>query len=144
MPKLDVTLSTELRQTGTSNGFELFRQILRKLDPPMSDPTFHLENELRALSGTPVAKDFPQTVRFVHFLESKIKDYLMETGEIFSNEDACRVLSKVVDEDTVGRLEDAHISLRNYQACKGWIIEREREPAETSQGHEDQASQGLR
>ena len=52
------------------------------------------------------------------FLESKIRDYLIETGEVFSNEDACRVLSKVLDEDTVGRLEDASISLKNIRPAR--------------------------
>ena len=34
MPKLSVSLSTELRQVGTPNGFELFRLLTQKLDPP--------------------------------------------------------------------------------------------------------------
>ena len=49
MPRLNVALATEFRQIGSSNGFELYRQIARKLEPPKSDNTFTLQNELRGL-----------------------------------------------------------------------------------------------
>ena len=51
-PKLPVGLATEFRQVGTPNGFELFRKLTQKLDPPRSDCAFHLANELRGLGGT--------------------------------------------------------------------------------------------
>ena len=48
MPKLSVSLSTELRQVGTPNGFELFRLLTHKLDPPHADCAFRLAIELRS------------------------------------------------------------------------------------------------
>ena len=39
MPKLSVSLPTELRQVGTPNGFQFFRQLTQKLDPPRAPAT---------------------------------------------------------------------------------------------------------
>ena len=76
MPRLNLSLSTEFRQIGSTNGFELFRKVVRKLDPPKSDNTFHLTNEIRGLGGTSVCKDFAQTCRFMLFFESRLQpDY---------------------------------------------------------------------
>ena len=126
MPRLNLSLSTEFRQIGTSNGFELFRKVIRKLDPPKSDNTFHLANEIRGLGGTSPCKDFAQTCRFLLFLENRLKEFLIETGTSFLPADAARVLSQAVDEDTLGRLEDASLPPEdNYERVKNWIRERE-------------------
>ena len=126
MPRLNVALSTEFRQIGSTNGFELYRQVVRKLDPPKSDNTFHLANQLRGLGGTSACKDFPQTVRFLRFFEGKLKEYLRETGQVFPPDDSARVLSQAIDEDTMGRLEDARVPIENnYAGVKQWIFERE-------------------
>ena len=34
MPKLDDLMSNEFAKTGDGNGFELFRQLKRNIDPP--------------------------------------------------------------------------------------------------------------
>ena len=68
MPRLSTALATELRQVGATNGFELFRKLIRKLDPLRADSTFHLANGIRGLGGVSVCKDFRQTVCFVKFL----------------------------------------------------------------------------
>ena len=52
---------------GVTNGFEVFRRLIQKLDPPHADNAFHLANEIRGLGGVSVCKDFAQTVRFVKF-----------------------------------------------------------------------------
>ena len=64
MPRLPTSLGTELRQVGVTNGFELFRKLFQKLDPPCADSAFHLANEIRGLCGVSVCKDVAQTVRF--------------------------------------------------------------------------------
>ena len=49
VPRLDEVLGNELAQTGDEDGFELFRQLVRKLDPPQSDVAFDLKTvKLRA------------------------------------------------------------------------------------------------
>jgi len=49
MPRLPVALATEFRQVGQTNGFELYRRLVQKLDPPRADASFHLSNEIRGL-----------------------------------------------------------------------------------------------
>ena len=95
MPKLSVSLSTELRQVGTPNGFELFRLLTQKLDPPRADSDFHLANELRSCAPPTPCKDFAQTVRFIKYFDQKQLDYTTETGNKFPDGDAARVFSSV-------------------------------------------------
>ena len=117
MPRLNVALATEFRQIGSTNGFELCRKVCIKIDPPKSNNVFYLSNEIRGLGGTTACKDFAQTCRFVLFLESRLKEFLIETGQSFPPNDAARVLSQAIDEDTMGRIEDAGLPLEdNYEA----------------------------
>ena len=44
------------------------------------------------------------------FLASKMLDFTTETGDHFPDEDAARVLSQAIDEDTLGRV-DGHEDL---------------------------------
>ena len=107
MLTLPVDLATEFRQTGgESNGFELFRKLTQKLEPARSDNSFHLANEIRGSGGVGACKNFEQPVRFVKFLNLKMKDYLFETGEVFPDGDAARVLSGTLDEDTLTKIDD--------------------------------------
>ena len=36
MPRLPVAVATEFRQVGQANGFELYRRLVQKFDPPES------------------------------------------------------------------------------------------------------------
>ena len=47
VPKLNLDLSTEFRNSSPDNGFELWRLLNRKLDPPRADWAFHWTNKLR-------------------------------------------------------------------------------------------------
>ena len=126
MPKLPVSLSTELRQVGTPNGFELFRLLTQKLDPPRADCAFHLANELRSCAPPQPCKDFAQTVRFVKFFDQKQLDFTTETGEMFPDADAARVFSQAIDEDTMGRADDHEdLSIDTYKPVKARILQRE-------------------
>ena len=49
IPCLDEVLSNELAQTGEEDGFELFRQLVRKLDPPKADVAFDLKSDIEGL-----------------------------------------------------------------------------------------------
>ena len=49
MPKLPLELATDLRQVGTSKGFERYRRVVRKIDPPKENDAFHMGNEIRGL-----------------------------------------------------------------------------------------------
>ena len=42
LPKLNLELSTELRHITVDNGFELWRLLNRKLDPPRTNLGFHM------------------------------------------------------------------------------------------------------
>ena len=73
-----------------------------------------------------MCKDFAQTVRFVKFLDQKILDYTTETGEKFPDDDAARVLSQAIDEDTMGRVDDHDdLSIETYFPVKTWILQRD-------------------
>ena len=78
-------------------------------------------NEIRGLGGKGTLKDFGQTCRFLTFLEQKRKHYLLEIGAAFPLADSARVLVSVVDEDTMGRLEDAKVTLEDYEKVVEWI-----------------------
>ena len=60
MPRLDEVLGNELAQTGDEDGFELFRQLVRKLDPPKADVTFDMKADIEGL-GKHVCANFGQT-----------------------------------------------------------------------------------
>ena len=125
MPKLPLELATDLRQVGTSNGFELYRRVVRKIDPHKENDAFHMGNDIRGLGGKGTLKDFGQTCRFLTILEQKRKHYLLEIGAAFPLADSARVLVSVVDEDTMGRLKDAKVTLEDYEKVVDWIRARE-------------------
>ena len=68
IPKLNFDLSTEFRNSAPDNGFELWRLLNRKLDPPRADVSFHLINDIRKHART-LCASFEHTVRFIAFLE---------------------------------------------------------------------------
>ena len=79
MPKLNFDLSTEFRNSGPDNGFESWRLLGRKVDPPRADIELHLTNDIRNHARTNCAS-FEQTVKAITFLESKTHEYGVETG----------------------------------------------------------------
>ena len=74
LPRLDEVHCNELAQTGDEDGIELFRQLVRKLDPPKSDVAFDLETEIEGL-GQHVCFNFGQTSRFLAMLDTRVRDY---------------------------------------------------------------------
>ena len=61
MPRLPVSLATEFRQVGATNGFELVCRLTQTLDLPRADSALHVANEIRGLGVVTVCKDFGQT-----------------------------------------------------------------------------------
>ena len=125
MPKLLLELATDLRQVGSTNGVELYRRVVRRIGLPQENDAFHMGNEIRGFGGKGTLKDFSQTCRFLAFLEQKRMHYLLEISAAFPREDSGRVLVSVVNEDTMGRLEDAKVPLENYEKLVEWIVDRE-------------------
>ena len=117
VPKLNFDLSVEFRNSAPDNGFELWRLLQRKLDPPRADVEFHLVNDIRKHARTSRA-NFDQTVRFIAFLESKRREFGVETGTSLDTTVLGEVLGAAMDEDTVGRIEDAGKSIKDYNECK--------------------------
>ena len=72
-PKLNFDLSTEFRNSATDNGFELWRLLNRKLDPPRADVEFHLTNDMTKHARKSCAS-FEQTVRSIAFLETNKRE----------------------------------------------------------------------
>ena len=79
MPKLDELMSNEFAQTGTENGFELFRQLSRKIDPPRADLAFGFKADIEG-RGKLTCSIFAQTVRFLMMLGQRVRDFVLETG----------------------------------------------------------------
>ena len=124
VPKLNLDLSTEFRNSAPDNGFELWRLLNRKLDPPRADLGFHLTNDLRKHARTSCA-DFAQTVRFISMLEQKRREFQVETGEPLDPVVLGEILGAAIDEDTMSRIEDANkIEIRDYEAVKLYVEQR--------------------
>ena len=137
MPKLGLKHSTELRQVGTTNGFELWRMLNRKVDPPRAEIGFQLKTEIAALAGKEnLCKDFNMSVRFIKHLEQKLKEYVMETGEdvLKLNETLSHVVNQVIDLDTMDRMEEAKIATQTYEDVKVWIQTRDARPRARNRG----------
>ena len=124
MPRLGVGLATELPQVGKPNDFELWHLLNKKLDPQRDIQNCHLESAARDLGGTSCS-DFAQTMRFPRLLETKDKDFLIETGTELSRDVLAHVLSSAMDEDSLGRLEDAQVEVTSYADTKDWLDKRD-------------------
>ena len=122
-PKLNMDLSTEFRNSSPDNGFELWRLLNRKLDPPRADLEYHMKNDLRRHARINCT-DFSQTVRFVAKLESKRREYQVETGSPLDPMLLADILGAAMDEDTSGRLEGGNVDIKDYDKVRVWIENR--------------------
>ena len=95
----------------------------RKLDPPRADLEYHMRNDLRRHAKANCT-DFAQTVRFVAMLESKRREYQVETGSPLDPMVLAEILGSAMDEDTSGRLEDGNIDIKDYDKVRVWIENR--------------------
>ena len=75
MPKLDGVMSAEFSQSGDETGFELFRQLSRKIGPPRVDVKFDLKAEIEGL-GKHSCSNLAQTARFLAMLDQRVWEYI--------------------------------------------------------------------
>ena len=53
----------------------------------------------------------------------KMKEYFVETGEIFPDADAARVLSETLDEDMLTKIDEGtELKLTTYDPVHEWIL----------------------
>ena len=53
---------------------------------------------------------------------------MIETGEIFPPTGAARILNEILDEETMGRIDDStdkELQLTNFEPMKDWILQRD-------------------
>ena len=77
LPKFNFDFPTEFRNSAPDNGFELWRLLNLKLNPPRADVEFHLSNDIRKHARTSCAS-FEQTVRFIAFFKTKKRDFFVD------------------------------------------------------------------
>ena len=80
--------------------------------PPRADLDFRMVSDIQRLARTSCV-DFAQTVSFLAMLEVRRIEFQTETGFALERDILARIPSSAMDEDTVGRLEDAGISAKN-------------------------------
>jgi hypothetical protein len=124
MPKLDDVLSNELAQVGDEDGFELFRRMVRKLDRPKADIYFELKTDIEGL-GKHVCANFQQTVRFLTMLDTRVRDFVLETGKSFPKDSLASVMRRAVDQDTADCMDEANTDLSDFDAVTSLIKKRE-------------------
>ena len=123
-PKLEDVLSNELAQTGDEDGFKLFRQLGRKLHPCKADVAFDLKTEIEGL-GKHVCTKFQQTVRVLTMLDTRVRDFILETSKPISQDSLASVMRRAVDQDTADRMDEAGTDLSNFSAVESFIKKRE-------------------
>ena len=124
MPKLDELLSAEFSQSGVENGFELFRQLSRKIDPPRIDVKFDLKAEIEGL-GKHSCSNFAQSARFLAMLNQRCRDYTLETGEQFPPDSLASIMRRAVDPDTADRMDEGAVDISVFAEVEAFIKKRE-------------------
>ena len=124
MPRLDEVLGNELAQTGDEDGLELFRELVRKLDPPTADVAFDMKAGIEGL-GKHVCANFGQASRFLTMLDARVRDYSLETGLTFPPDSLASIMRRVADIDTADRMDEAGVDISNFAKVEEWIRKRE-------------------
>ena len=112
VPKLNLDLSTEFRNSSPDNDFELWRLLNRKLDPPRTDFAFHWTNDLRKHARFNCA-DFGQTLKFIAMLEGKCREFAAETGETFDPVVLGEILGAAMDAGSMQRTDTSRMPARS-------------------------------
>ena len=123
-PKLDEVMSAVFAQSGEESGFELFRQLSRKIDPPRVDVAFDVKDEIEGL-GKHSCSNFAQTARFLAMLNQRVRDFVFEAGEQFPLESLASIMRRAVDADTADRMDEGNVGLSDFPAVEGFIKKRE-------------------
>ena len=104
-PKLNLTLFNELRQVGTTNGFELWRLLNKKKDPVRKEQAFFMEINLNNMSHHK-AKNFSETYDKMLELEKGILEFRATIGMPPDYKTLVKVMWAMMDIDTQEKAED--------------------------------------
>ena len=66
-----------------------------------------------------------QTARFLAMLETRIRDYSLETGLTFPLDSLASVMRRAVDQDTADCMDKAGVDLSGFTNVEKWIRKRE-------------------
>ena len=98
--------------------------MVRKLDPPKADVAFDLKSDIEGL-GKHVCANFGKTSRFLAMLDTRVRDYSLETSLTFPPESLASIMRRVVDTDTADRMDEASVDISNFAKVEEWIRKRE-------------------
>ena len=82
-----------------------------------------LTNDIQKYARTTCA-DFSQTVKFIAMLEVKRREFQTDTGSDLDLDVFARILGSAIDEDALGRIEDAKGDLKDYEYTRVWVENR--------------------
>ena len=63
--------------------------------------------------------------RFLAMLNTRVRDYALETGLTFPFDSLALVMRRAVDQDTADRMDEAGVDLANFRKVVEWILKRE-------------------
>ena len=75
--------------------------------------------------GKHVCSNFGQTVRFMAMLNTRVRDYAMETGLVFPLDSLASVMRRTVDQDTTNRMHETGVDLADFRKVEEWVLKRE-------------------
>ena len=81
------------------------------MDPPKADVAFDMKAEIEVL-GKHVCSNFGQTAHFLDMLDTRVRDYSLETGLAFSPDSLASIMRRAVDTDTADRKVEEWIRKR--------------------------------
>ena len=79
-----------------------------------------MRTEIQGL-GNHTCRDFGQTVRFVAIFDNRVKEYTVETSEVFPPDIVASVFSQAMGPDTADRLDDARLDINDLNKVEDWI-----------------------
>ena len=122
--KLNLDLFTRFSQVGTSNGFELWRQINKDRDPMKKDAHFFLRLEIRNMAAQRgKAANFEETYALFTAMEAKAKNYQAVVGSPIEPATMVEVMWIGMDAETTEKLEKLEGNYKEYSTLRNWLVE---------------------
>ena len=130
--RVNLDLFTRFSQEGSTNGFEMWRQVNRdRDDPAKKDAGFFLKIAVQEMAHKR-AGNWDETYAFFLVLEGKAKNYRSVVGEPLGHELMSTVMWQVMDnatEDALNKFDserqfDDLKSMKTWSQLKVWIDER--------------------
>ena len=127
--KLNSSTFADYKDEDDMNGFELWRQLNKKLDPLRKDVAFHLELAIQAMASTRET-NFDGTYNRMLEIEKAARNYKSLIGEPVDEKLLGRVLYAITDDDTTEKIDkdDSGVPDKNdeefYSKFKDWLGEK--------------------